>query len=343
MTIKRALSAAALAAGLGMSVVMLDAWTRQLRSDGTDSAGPYRTRLLARHRVGPKRLCGQAPQPTGGGQTPKPTGRSQQNCSANHCSEDHRAANHRAADHSSGPPRRRRLAAAAPPDHHGAEHADDHHRGLAQTTTPSGTTTTPVGATTTSAARTTNSSGQSTTAPAGQSSTSATPAPGITNVLNAPATQPPHPPYIPRGSPERPSGPVRRPGGHACRHPLSWPRRTAGAAAAGLLRNNGQAPGQAPPNWQGPPPAGGWNGPPPAGGWNRPREGPPVRDVGYARNDSASSSTRTSPSYRSSTGCTEVGATGSWASGSPCTSHAPPRSTPGLAEQRPRVRKNPLP
>jgi hypothetical protein len=53
----------------------------------------------------------------------------------------------------------------------------------------------------------------------------------------------------------------------------------------GYFYNNGLAPGFPPPNWQGPPPPGGWNGPPPPGGWNRPWEGPPVRDVGYARND----------------------------------------------------------
>jgi hypothetical protein len=46
--------------------------------------------------------------------------------------------------------------------------------------------------------------------------------------------------------------------------------------------NDGPPPGYPPPNWEGPPPAGGWNGPPPPGGWNRPWAGPP-RDVSYGQ------------------------------------------------------------
>jgi hypothetical protein len=48
--------------------------------------------------------------------------------------------------------------------------------------------------------------------------------------------------------------------------------------------NDGPAPGGPPPNWDGPPPAGGWNGPPPAGGWNRHWDGP-GRDIAQARID----------------------------------------------------------
>jgi hypothetical protein len=46
--------------------------------------------------------------------------------------------------------------------------------------------------------------------------------------------------------------------------------------------NDGPAPGYAPPNWEGPPPAGGWNGPPPPGGWNQPWVGPPC-DQSYGQ------------------------------------------------------------
>lgn len=48
--------------------------------------------------------------------------------------------------------------------------------------------------------------------------------------------------------------------------------------------NDGAAPGAAPANWDGPPPAGGWDGSPPPGGWNRKYDGP-ARDISQARND----------------------------------------------------------
>jgi hypothetical protein len=48
--------------------------------------------------------------------------------------------------------------------------------------------------------------------------------------------------------------------------------------------NDGPPPGGPPPNWYGPPPAGGWDGPPPPGGWNRRWDGPP-RDVAVAQID----------------------------------------------------------
>jgi hypothetical protein len=48
--------------------------------------------------------------------------------------------------------------------------------------------------------------------------------------------------------------------------------------------NDGAAPGVAPPNWDGPPPADGWDGEGPPGGWNRAWDGP-VRDIGQAQSD----------------------------------------------------------
>lgn len=50
--------------------------------------------------------------------------------------------------------------------------------------------------------------------------------------------------------------------------------------------NDGPAPGAAPPNWDGPPPAGGWDGPAPAGGWNKSWQGP-TRDIQAAQRDFA--------------------------------------------------------
>jgi hypothetical protein len=102
-------------------------------------------------------------------------------------------------------------------------------------------------------------------------------------VLNAPTTQPEHPPYypprgdIPRGTPQY-GGPVDLPTGF-------WlPGRGAPTPPrpSGYGWNDGPPPGSPPPNWEGPPPAGGWNGPPPPGGWNRPWVGPP-RDVTYGQ------------------------------------------------------------
>nr|WP_246398219.1 MAP_0585 family protein [Mycobacterium vicinigordonae] len=121
--------------------------------------------------------------------------------------------------------------------------------------------------------------------PAGQSSTSTTAAPGITIVINAPATQPPHPPFIPRGPLAQPDNQFGGP-----RNTLAgilFPDRGAPPPPPqrGFGYNNGPAPGHPPPNWEGPPPPGGWNGPPPPGGWNRPYEGPPARDIGYGQRD----------------------------------------------------------
>ncbi|GFG81671.1 hypothetical protein MPRG_49470 [Mycobacterium paragordonae] len=103
-------------------------------------------------------------------------------------------------------------------------------------------------------------------------------------IINAPPTQPPHPPFIPRENLVRASnqfgGPTDLPAGFA------FPGR--GAPPPPPLRgyrwNDGPAPGHPPPNWEGPPPPGGWNGAPPPGGWNRPWDGP-ARDVNYGRND----------------------------------------------------------
>ncbi|WP_236978472.1 hypothetical protein [Mycobacterium kiyosense] len=60
--------------------------------------------------------------------------------------------------------------------------------------------------------------------------------------------------------------------------------RSAAPAAAQRLRvEQWSRPGSPPPNWEGPPPAGGWNGPAPAGGWNQPWQGTPV-DASYGQN-----------------------------------------------------------
>jgi hypothetical protein len=105
-------------------------------------------------------------------------------------------------------------------------------------------------------------------------------------VLNAPTTQPPHPPYYPPRGPilrgtSQIGGPVDLPGGF-----YGWgqgaPPPPPPPPPNGYGWNDGPAPGHPPPNWEGPPPPGGWNGPPPPGGWNRPWDGPP-RDVSYGQ------------------------------------------------------------
>jgi hypothetical protein len=102
-------------------------------------------------------------------------------------------------------------------------------------------------------------------------------------VLNAPWSQPPHPPYIPpRGDIPRGTaqygGPTDLPGGFYLpgRGAPPPPRQR------GYGWSDGPAPGHPPPNWYGPPPAAGWDGAPPAGGWNRPWVGPP-RAVDYGQ------------------------------------------------------------
>jgi hypothetical protein len=100
----------------------------------------------------------------------------------------------------------------------------------------------------------------------------------------APSNQPKPPPYVPSGHFDRGNaqvgGPTDSPHGFSTLGngaPPAPPQR-------GLGWNDGPAPGGPPPNWDGPPPAGGWNGPPPPGGWNRRYDGPP-RDVVRARDD----------------------------------------------------------
>lgn len=103
--------------------------------------------------------------------------------------------------------------------------------------------------------------------------------------LNPPSTQPPHPPYIPpRGVYASGNAEIGGPVG------LDTGFSVVGHGAPPPPRphnygwNDGPAPGHPPPHWVGPPPPGGWNGPPPPGGWNRPWAGPP-RDVLVARAD----------------------------------------------------------
>ena len=104
-------------------------------------------------------------------------------------------------------------------------------------------------------------------------------------VLNAPWTQPPHPPYYPPRPPilhptDQYGGPTNLPtGGYWVPGQGAPPP----PPPSGYGWSNGPAPGAPPPNWEGPPPSGGWNGPPPAGGWNQPWQGPPV-DQSYGQN-----------------------------------------------------------
>ena len=102
--------------------------------------------------------------------------------------------------------------------------------------------------------------------------------------LAAPSTQPPHPPFVPRGAYMGGNAEVGGPAdisvgfsivGHGAPPP---PRER------GFGWNDGPPPGGPPPNWVGPPPQGGWDGPPPPGGWNRRWDGPP-RDVAVAQVD----------------------------------------------------------
>jgi hypothetical protein len=145
-----------------------------------------------------------------------------------------------------------------------------------ETTAPSAQTTPPSAQTTQPSAQTT-APGAKTTAPSG---------PTERQALNPPSTQPSHPPYIPprgdiaRGSAEI-GGPVDASVG------FSIPGRGAPPPPRerGFGWNDGPPPHHPPPNWYGPPPPGGWDGPPPPGGWNRPWDGPRDRDVVYAQRD----------------------------------------------------------
>ena len=349
MTIKRALSAAALAAGLGMSVVMLDAWTRQLRSDGTDSAGPYRTRLLARHRVVPKPTVW--PGPTAHRWWPD-------------AEPGHRRAGNKpllrkppapktTAPQTTAPPtmaiglpRRRRLAAAAsarPPTVPSTQTtitaASSKHP-----TTPSGTTTTASGCDDNLGRpdhhfeRTEHHRSRRTVVDVGHARAGDHDRPQRSG--HPTATSALHP-AGPAGAAQRPSTAAR------------WTRLPASSflAAAYRRRRRSGVTSTTPAKLPGRRRRTGRGRRRPVDGMVRrlrvggtaPGRGRRCGMSATRETISASSTTTTSPSYRSSTGCTEVGATGSWASGSPGTSHAPPRSTPGLAEQRLRVRKNPLP
>ncbi|MGA9359094.1 MAG: MAP_0585 family protein, partial [Mycobacterium sp.] len=102
--------------------------------------------------------------------------------------------------------------------------------------------------------------------------------------LAAPSTQPPHPAYVPHGEYVRGTADVGGPtdaraGFSVVGHGAPPPPRERGWGW-----NDGPPPGSPPPNWEGPPPAGGWGGPPPPGGWNRRWDGPP-RDVMVAQAD----------------------------------------------------------
>ncbi|HZC53682.1 MAG TPA: MAP_0585 family protein [Mycobacterium sp.] len=160
----------------------------------------------------------------------------------------------------------------------------------AQTTSPSAETTSPSAETTSPSAQTTSPSAQ-TTAPSAQTtapgaSSTAPSGPTERQALNPPSTQPPHPAYIPprgdiaRGNAEI-GGPIDASVG------FSIPGRGAPLPPRerGYGWNDGPPPHHPPPNWYGPPPPGGWDGPPPPGGRNRPWDGPRDRDVVYAQSD----------------------------------------------------------
>ncbi len=102
-------------------------------------------------------------------------------------------------------------------------------------------------------------------------------------VLNAPWSQPPHPPYIPPHG-DIPRGTAQYGGPTDLKVGFYLPGRGAPPPPRqrGYGWSDGPAPGHPPPNWEGPPPPGGWDGGPPAGGWNRPWVGPP-REVDYGQ------------------------------------------------------------
>lgn len=154
----------------------------------------------------------------------------------------------------------------------------------AQTTTQATQTSTPATQTTSTSAQTTSPSAQ-TTAPASGQTTTPQLGGEVYASLNPPSTQPEHPPYIPprgvyaSGNAEI-GGPVGLDTGFSIvGHGAPPPPRQHGYGW-----NDGRAPGHPPPHWEGPPPSGGWDGPPPPGGWNRPWAGAP-RDVAVARAD----------------------------------------------------------
>jgi hypothetical protein len=156
-----------------------------------------------------------------------------------------------------------------------------------QSTQPSGTHSSepPRTETTQPGAQTTAPSAQTTT-PANEHSTPPS-KPGVTVVLNPPSTQPPHPAYVPRHDLVTASTQIGGPGGQGdVTVNFIVPGRGAPPPPPprGFGWNDGPAPHRPPPNWVGPPPPGGWDGPPPAGGWNRPWQGPP-RDEVVARAD----------------------------------------------------------
>jgi hypothetical protein len=93
-----------------------------------------------------------------------------------------------------------------------------------------------------------------------------------------------HQPYIPAGRFDRGNDQVGGP--RDAPHGFSTPDNGGPPPPPerGPGWNDGPAPGGPPPNWDGPPPAGGWDGAPPPGGWNRHYDGP-SRDITQARVD----------------------------------------------------------
>lgn len=126
-----------------------------------------------------------------------------------------------------------------------------------------------------------NPQGGQSNAPASEHSA---PPPQGSQALNPPSTQPPHQPYVPRGTYASGNAQVGGPGDARAGFSVVDHGAPPPPPPRGHGWNDGPAPGHPPPHWVGAPPPGGWDGPPPPGGWNRPWSGPP-RDLTAAQAD----------------------------------------------------------
>ncbi|MGZ4577845.1 MAG: MAP_0585 family protein [Mycobacterium sp.] len=125
-----------------------------------------------------------------------------------------------------------------------------------------------------------NPPGGQTNAPASEHN----PPPQGRQALNPPSTQPPHQPYVPRGTYVSGNAEIGGPGDARAGFSVVDHGAPPPPPPRGHGWNDGPAPGHPPPHWVGAPPPGGWDGPPPPGGWNRPWSGP-QRDVAVAQAD----------------------------------------------------------
>jgi hypothetical protein len=246
MSIKRVVGAAAVAAGLGISAVTLDAGFANSAPQDPPTPSPQGPETTAPQTTAPQTTAPQttAPQTTAPQTTTPPSTQATTPSSTQATTPSSTQTTTPSSTQTTTSPQ------------------------STQTTSPAGTQTTPP------SAQTTTPAGTQTTAPQG---------PQITLIVVAPSTQPPHPPYIPVWAYERPSaqwgGPRDLPRGF-----LLPDRGIRPPPPRGWGWNDGPAPGHAPRGWEGPPPPGGWDGPPPPGGWNRPWGWPP-RDWDRGRAD----------------------------------------------------------